>query len=152
MPLHYLAAPYTHPQISVREDRAQFAARIATRLTAMYGDAVYSPISLGHMMDTYLPPKLSTHKFWMKHCLPFLRVSKVVTVLPMRGWRESKGLQEELALAKVLHIPVQIYQNSDGMFGDLLEEVDENEAANNFWTILYDTNAQLAAKGFDHAD
>lgn len=95
-PLTYLACPYTHPDEPIRNSRVELASLVAAKLMRQ-GHPVYSPITHGHAVSQHLPPAVSTeHKFWMRHCQPFMEVSREIMVLPMHGWRLSKGVQEEL--------------------------------------------------------
>jgi hypothetical protein len=110
MKMIYLACPYTHNQQEVRFMRQKLADRYAARLTDHA--AVFSPITHGPRLEPHLPERLKTsHAFWMRQCLPILRKSDAMYLLPLDGWRESKGVQEELRFCATALIPVIVVQN-----------------------------------------
>lgn len=95
-PLIYLACPYSHPDAEIRNSRVELASLVAAKLMQQ-GTPVYSPITHGHAVAQHLPPAVSAdHRFWMRHCKPFMEAAREIMVLPMHGWRLSKGVQEEL--------------------------------------------------------
>lgn len=117
----YLAAPYTHPDAVVRNTRAELASIVAARLMEA-GYVVFSPITHGHSVADHLPPqKASSHEFWMGQCLPMLASCDWMLVLPIDGWRESRGLAEERQFATLFSIPTFIWQNDSPEF-ELLDE------------------------------
>lgn len=106
MKLTYLGCPYSHSEPEVREARVDDATFTAARL-AISGESVFSPITHGHEMARYLPIRnLMDHEFWMKQCLPILRVCDQLLVLPLKGWRTSRGLTQEMAIARACMIPI----------------------------------------------
>ena len=108
----YLACPYTHPSVQTRQSRKMLADMFAARLTRSY--AVFSPITHGPSLEQHLRPSIAqSHKFWMDQCIPFLRMASACYVLPIAGWRESKGVTEEIALAIQMRMPVIIIQAHD---------------------------------------
>ena len=132
MKLAYLACPYTHENPTVRERRHEIANDYAARLTADV--AVFSPITHGPMLEQYLKPSVSkNHKFWMDQCIPILRVCQEVFVLPLSGWRQSKGVQIELELARQLLLPIRIIQSEE----QELELVSEEEADAMGWGLRW---------------
>lgn len=124
----YLACPYASPNPVTRNDRAERCAMAAADL--MQQHVVFAPILQGHLAAAHLPPKLAhDHKFWMRQCLPMLASSDVLCVLPLPGWRESRGTQEELTAAAIFRIPVVFY----GEGTDRLEYPTESELAARGW-------------------
>lgn len=118
----YLAAPYTSPDPIVRNSRVELASMIAARLMEQ-GYGVFSPITHGHRVADHLHhDNLHSHEFWMRQCLPMLKASELLVVLPMEGWRESRGIAEELAFARSNDIPIFIWQSADPVFEILDDE------------------------------
>lgn len=130
MKLAYLACPYTDDSAVVRESRHAIANDYAARLTSIV--AIYSPITHGPMLEQHLRPSVSKHhKFWMDQCIPFLRASTELYVLPLAGWRESRGVRIEMELADQLLIPVFILQSEERE----LELVSQEEADARGWNL-----------------
>ena len=99
-PFIYLACPYTSQDPEIRQTRVEVAS-ITAALLAESGKAVYSPITHGHPMSQHLRPSaLTDHEFWMKQCLPILAAADELWLLPLDGWQQSRGVQEELAFAQ----------------------------------------------------
>ena len=104
-PLDYLACPYSHPDPKVMEERFHAANRAAARLMEA-GALVFSPISHTHpiAVDGELP---RGWEFWDRYDRAVLSCCHKVEVLPLVGWRESTGVQAEIAIAKEMGIPVE---------------------------------------------
>lgn len=90
----YLAAPFSHPDVTVRAARVEAATQAAAQLWDR-GITVYSPITHGACIEAYLKGERS-HDWWMRHCWPFLRRSDYMIVLDIEGWRESVGVTAEI--------------------------------------------------------
>ena len=104
----YIACPYTHPNATVRFHRKEAATSCAAVL-ASAGYVVFSPITQGHQLFDYLPPALSqSHEFWMSQCLPMLDRADALFLLPFKGWRESRGVREELRVCAASGAPVYV--------------------------------------------
>lgn len=94
--LSYLACPYSHPDEPIRNSRVELATLVAAKMM-QERLAVYSPITHGHAIAEHLPPATTKqHEFWMRHCRAFMEVSSELFLLPMHGWRLSRGVREEL--------------------------------------------------------
>lgn len=102
----YLACPYTHSDPTIQRDRVELASMVAAKLMSD-GAIVYSPITHGHAIAQHLAPAVSRrHDFWMEQCLPFLAMAKELIILPMPGWRLSKGVNQELVEFRKTGLPV----------------------------------------------
>lgn len=100
----YLASPYTHEQPTVMERRFRQAAA-ATFALISRGQIIYSPILHFHpLSDLYEMPK--EFNFWQEVNLGMLVKADELCVLTIEGWRESRGVQAEIAFAKERIIPV----------------------------------------------
>ena len=118
----YLASPYTSPDPIVRNSRVELASIIAARLMEQ-GYVVFSPITHGHRVADHLHHRNAhSHEFWMAQCLPMLEASDCMMILPIDGWRESRGIAEELAFARSNDIPIFFWQSADPVFEILDDE------------------------------
>ena len=107
---YYLACPYSSDKDAVRWMRMSMASEAAARLMS-HDCVVYSPITHGHHLAAHLPTEiLQDHDFWMGQCLPFVEWADVFALLPLNGWEKSKGVWEELELARKLGKPIVILQ------------------------------------------
>jgi nucleoside 2-deoxyribosyltransferase len=101
--LLYLASAYTGNER--QQNLRQHITTYVAAALAEKGLVVYSPITHGHRLSEYLPPGIQSHEFWMMQCLPILERCDELWVLQSGGWRQSRGVQEEVAFAARLHIP-----------------------------------------------
>lgn len=110
-PLVYLACPYSHPELSVREDRFNKVNEITAKLTNS-GLSVFSPISMTHPLATKhsLP---GDWEFWKKFDTDFISCANTLYVLTIDGWEKSTGVQAEIVIARNQRIPI-IYLNDLG--------------------------------------
>lgn len=106
-PFTYLAAPYSHLDYKVIEQRFRAINEVAGLLIEQ-GHFVFSPISMCHPIAVQygLP---GSWDYWQDYARKSLSVCHSIVVLQLDGWRESKGVQGELAIAKELKIPVYYY-------------------------------------------
>jgi hypothetical protein len=106
----YLASPYTHPDPAVRQARFEAACRAAAALIGA-GKTVFSPIVHSHTLCQFgLPPDW---RFWQRHDRRHLDACEEVVVLMLDGWRESVGVQAEVAIARELGKPVMFLSAGD---------------------------------------
>jgi nucleoside 2-deoxyribosyltransferase len=99
----YLASPYSHPDVRVRERRFEVACRAAAALLRA-GVAVFSPIAHSHPIARFGLP--TGWDYWSRLDREYLARCDVLAVLTLVGWRESTGVQAEIALARELGLPV----------------------------------------------
>ena len=106
----YLAIPYSFNPL--------FSFRIANKITAKLmseGHVVFSPISHSHPVAAYLPDNLRTDSnWWMNMDLPFVEWADEIHVVCIGDLgsvliAESKGVQMELAHAKLHNKEIKIY-------------------------------------------
>ena len=100
----YLAGPYSHPDPEVREGRYRAACRKAADLMRK-GALVFSPIVQSHPLTFHGLP--GDWAFWEHYDRRHLEQCDEVLVLTLSGWKESKGVQAEIALAEKLGKPVR---------------------------------------------
>ncbi|MFA4945164.1 MAG: DUF1937 family protein [Lentisphaeria bacterium] len=109
--LTYLASPYSDPDPAVREARFHAACHAASILMAR-GILVYSPIAHTHpIAQSGELPK--GWEFWERYDRRMLAACDSLTVLCIPGWRESVGVQAEIAIAIEMGLPVR-YVDGEG--------------------------------------
>jgi nucleoside 2-deoxyribosyltransferase len=103
----YLASPYTHPDPAVREARFRAACRQAAEMFRC-GVPVFSPIAYSHAIAGHDLPL--EWEFWERFDRAFLETCDAVWVLTLDGWRESRGVQAEIMLARQMGKPVVLVE------------------------------------------
>jgi nucleoside 2-deoxyribosyltransferase len=103
MLLIYLASPYSHADVRVRQHRFEVACQAAAALLRA-GVAVFSPIAHSHPIARFGLP--TSWDYWARLDREYLARCDVLAVLTLVGWRESVGVQAEIALARELGLPV----------------------------------------------
>lgn len=100
----YVCAPYSHPDIIVRDYRmAAFSNYMAQQL--LKGNVVVSPLMCHYLLP--FEPKLKTDwGTWKEYSTTLMERSDEVHVLTLQGWEESTGVQQELQLALLMHLPI----------------------------------------------
>lgn len=100
----YLASPYSHPDPAVREARFQTAC-MATAALIRAGEAVFSPVVHCHPLLQY--GMQGDWETWRQFDSVVLARCDELVVLEMDGWEVSAGVEEEIALARGLGLPVR---------------------------------------------
>ncbi len=99
----YLASPYTHSDVHVRDWRFREACRAAATLLRA-GITVFSPIAHSHPIAQFGMP--TNWEFWSQVDREYLARCDALAVLTLPGWRESVGVQAEIGFARELGLPV----------------------------------------------
>jgi len=107
----YLASPYSHRNAAIREERFVNVCHAAGLLMRV-GYLVFSPIAHTHpiAVRTGLPTDWT---FWEQMDSEMVKVCACVAVLCLPGWEESRGCQNEVALAAREGIPTVHIQPKD---------------------------------------
>lgn len=97
MSFFYIASPYTHREPAVVHDRFKkvmhFTADVMQMLVPCYSPIVHChELAATHKLPT-------TFEFWTKHNHAMIDVSMGILVLELDGWRESKGVKDEIDYA-----------------------------------------------------
>ena len=103
----YLAAPYSHPDKSIREHRVEMVNRKAADLMTQ-GNLVFSPLSHSHPISQYCTANPCDHDFWLKQDLWILAICDEMHILCLNGWAESKGIKAEIDFAEKHGISVRM--------------------------------------------
>jgi nucleoside 2-deoxyribosyltransferase len=108
--LFYLATPYNHPDPIVRENRTNEAKALLASLTRS-GMNVFCPIAYGSLFKSAVADW--SHKKWMEFDLQFLTKCDGLIVAEMEGWKQSKGVQEEIQFARSRKFPIMRLSKAD---------------------------------------
>jgi uncharacterized protein DUF1937 len=100
----YLASPIAHLDPEVVEARIEAAARAAADLMSK-GYVVFCPAAHSYLLKAQFSVQPS-HADWMRQDLAVLRRAERMVVLRLDGWKESRGVKIELAVAEAAQIPV----------------------------------------------
>ena len=127
--MHYLASPYSSPDPLVRKTRFLLVQQACAALISR-GLHVWSPIVHSHDMAQRfdLPTDAG---FWHEYNYDFIRRCDGLFVLAIEGWRASKGVAEELAIAQELVLPVR-WIDAEG--GDMLPNQQYDITTDTFCT------------------
>ena len=109
----YLASPYNDPDPAVREKRFEAACEAAAALFRR-GFLVFSPIAETHPIAKHGVPL--DWEFWQSYDREHIGHCSQVWVLTLDGWKESQGVQAEIAIARELGKPI-IYWAGPGNLG-----------------------------------
>ena len=105
--LTYLAGPYSDPDSKIRQFRFEQLSRI-TALLIWQKKIIYCPIVAWHLVaqSQNLP---TDAMYWDEINKTYLQYSHELIAVHLPGWKESKGMQEEIQLAEELDIPIWAY-------------------------------------------
>ena len=105
--LVYIAAPYAHENHLVMQLRHEIINRLCGKIINQFNCSIFSPISHGHMINTSMDRGFDKREYWMKADLKVLSHCSDMFVLMLDGWRESKGVTEELLYCNKNNINVR---------------------------------------------
>lgn len=100
--LIYLAVPYSNNNPTIEESRFK-EVNLAAAHFFRAGLQIFSPISHCHPIKTDIG---GSFEIWGKFCIEMLSKCDELYVLTMPGWRESKGVSEEIKFSLNNNIPV----------------------------------------------
>lgn len=104
----YLALPYNHVDKTVMEYRARMASYAAAYLINLRYKEVFSPISHGHSIKTeYFYSKIDRHDWFMGFDHAILKGCSMMIILTLKGWKESKGVTQEIEWCEKYNIPIR---------------------------------------------
>jgi hypothetical protein len=114
----YLASPYSHPDPLIMRTRFLIAEQFVVHILKKDNLIIFSPIVYCHKLavDNALPTDAN---FYMVFNMNMLRRSEAMFRLELKGWEESKGVEVESNIAKMLSIPIVRF---DADFVNLTEQ------------------------------
>lgn len=103
----YFASPYSDDDPITVDIRFYNTSEAVAKLINK-GFPIFSPIVHNHKLAReYSMP--TDAKSWQDYNTNFIRFSESMIVFTLDGWKISKGVQQEIALAKELDIPIRYY-------------------------------------------
>lgn len=102
----YLAAPYSHPDIQVRDARVHQVNLAAADLIRA-GFIVFSPLSHSHAIGEIMGNSMD-HGCWLEQDRAFIEWADALIVLKLSGYLDSYGVRWEVDLASKLKKPVSM--------------------------------------------
>ena len=137
----YIAAPYAHPERSVREHRFRTACRAAARLMQA-GVVVFSPLSHSVPIVEFLDMEnlncMTPNQFWMSCDLPLLDLCSELLILGLQGWEQSEGVREEMFFALKKNKPITLIEESDIEKLPKIPKTSKRFLQSNILTEVYD--------------
>jgi hypothetical protein len=107
----FISSPYSHERKEVMHWRYVLASKYAAHLIAN-GQVAFSPITYGHTILQFKDlPK--TWEFWEGFCAKFLENASEMHVLKIAGYKESRGVKAEIAMAGEMGIPIRYVEPVD---------------------------------------
>lgn len=113
MPVYYLASPYTHKKKSVMKQRFIDISKVAAILIKR-GYLLVTPISSSVPIAQYGGLQGTDFSDWATLDLNLVKRCDGIIVAMMEGWKESVGVQAEIAYARHLGKEVR-YLNVETM-------------------------------------
>jgi hypothetical protein len=101
----YLASPYSHASPTVREQRYRDVLRLSAQLIFTNQLTVFSPIVYGHQMSVEFGVATDAET-WAGFNTAMQRQCTAVYVACLDGWKDSRGIAAEIALAEQLAQPI----------------------------------------------
>ncbi len=107
----YVASPYSHPDLAVRGDRYQKVMDYCYHCL-LNKINVYSPILHFHAMSLrfQLP---ATQEPYHRHNVEMMEICEDMHVLALDGWRESRGLADEIRFFRRWTKPIKLVNPND---------------------------------------
>jgi len=101
----FISSPYSHERKEVMQWRYVLVSQYAAHLISN-GEVAFSPITYGHTIVQFKDlPK--TWEFWENFCAKFLENTTEMHVLKIAGYKQSRGVNAEIQMAKEMGIPIK---------------------------------------------
>lgn len=112
----YVASPYSHPSEIVRLGRYEFVTKLIGQLQDHYPYAFIGPITQSHHTAKYMLKDNTEFVAWARRDLTYISRCNEVWVVMMDGWKESKGVIEEILFAETHAIRVRYFNPETNKF------------------------------------
>lgn len=122
--LIYLASPFAHPSVVVREARLEAVRHVCGKMIGE-GRIVLSPlVYAGELAQR----GFHAPQGWYAWDLQFLARADELLVLQLPGWEQSKGVLVEIAAAQAKNIPIRLMALEEaGLPAGILEGLYEGK-------------------------
>jgi hypothetical protein len=119
MGILYLAAPYSHLDPDIREDRYARITAVAAQLISQ-GRIVFSPITMTHPIDKLLAGHTETlgSEYWVDFDEAFMEFCSEIAVVMIDGWDKSSGVAREVKFFRDRGRPVHYIRYKEGAIVD----------------------------------
>lgn len=106
----YIASPYSHKSRSVMRERFDKVCIVQGSYLKKYGSThtFIGPIAMAHPIAQRTIGLPTDWEFWQTHDKAIIKKCDEMWVVAMDGWKESKGVNAEIAFANNNNIPVRI--------------------------------------------
>lgn len=102
----YLACPFRHSDELVQRKRCAAAHYVAAKLS-LAGKLVFSPLTHNETLIDIIEDQVPGEQ-WMQFDLKIFSICTELYVIKMPDWEKSKGVDREIAYAKVKGLPVKM--------------------------------------------
>ncbi len=123
----YLASPYSHENMVVRNERARIINGIGFKLIRL-GLNLFCPITQSHNLNKSSGPNIPdlSHDECMRVDYAFLSRASGLIVVKLDGWNESKGVALEMDYAIQHKMPIYMLEEDDNLeeFAKSIKEGD----------------------------
>jgi hypothetical protein len=99
LPLAYVATPYSHPDVVIRNRRYEEACKAAKALAMQGKYAIYSPIAHWHPIAVACGMPTDA-MFWKEQNFGIMTAAHAIIVVKFDGWISSMGVDMEITFAK----------------------------------------------------
>lgn len=104
--LIYLASPYSAPTAEERQQRFELVCKKAAELMDQ-GHKIFCPIAHSHPIEVHGMDHIHSGEFWLEQDFAILEHCSMMWVYCLPGWKQSKGIKQEMDFAKRRGIPVR---------------------------------------------
>lgn len=101
----YVSSPFTHSDAEIQNDRVHKTGKFVASLLQNDTTAI-SPVLYGLAILPHMSSDDTTWAAWSRMCEDILKKCDSMIVLGMDGWDKSRGVTEEIELAKSFGIPI----------------------------------------------
>ena len=115
--LVYIASPFAHSNEYIVETRVNFVNTYYVHLLKNNMNAI-SPVTVGNVLRKYISEHQWDNKFWMPLDLHLLEKCDEMHILCLAGWRNSKGVKEEIEFCERIGIPIKYVSIIEQREGD----------------------------------
>lgn len=100
----FISSPYSNPDDNIREENFAMVSQYVAELNSK-GKTAFSPITYGHTLLNFREMP-TDWEFWKEFCVTFLEKCEKMIVYKLPGWEESRGVKEEIEIAKELGVKI----------------------------------------------
>jgi hypothetical protein len=100
----FISSPYSNPDIGIREENFALVSQYVAELNSK-GIVALSPITYGHTLLNFKEMP-GDWEFWKEFCITFLEKCEEMIVYKIPGWNKSRGVKEEIEIAKELGLKI----------------------------------------------